>query len=426
MRIGYLVNMYPRTSHSFIRREIEAVEAAGDEVTRYSVRPLDEDLVNEADRREAARTQVVLDAGVARHVWAVVLLALTRPAKLARAFVLAFRMGWGSDRGLLRHFAYLAEAAVLAAWLRRDRVEHLHAHFGTNPAAVAAICSLLGGPAFSFTVHGSEFEKPHLLALGEKIRLAAFVVAISSYGRAQLYKCARDQDWSKIHVVRCGLRDDLLGATAAPLPSAPRLVCVARLVRLKGHAILLDAAARLVEEGVPFEIVLAGDGPYRPQVVKMIAERGLQDRVRLTGWLDSDQIRGEILASRAMVLPSLSEGLPVVLMESLALGRPTIATAISGIPELVEDGVNGWLVPAGSAEALAVAMRQALEASPATIDAMGRKGASIVAERHDAAREASRLRSLFRSRGSLSTPVGPDPDGGSASSPGTRPTDRIA
>lgn len=397
MRVGYLVNLYPRTSHSFIRREIEAVEAGGDEVLRYSLRPLDEVLVNEADRRELTRTQVVLGAGIARHVGAVLLLALTRPADLARAFALAFRMGWRSDRGLLRHLAYLAEASVLLGWLRRDGVEHLHAHFGTNPAAVAALCTTLGGPTFSFTVHGSELEKPHLLALTEKIHRASFVAAISGFGRAQLYKYSRDEDWPKIHVVRCGLSDDLLRAMPTPLPREPRLICVARLVRLKGHTFLLDAAERLAADGVPFEIVLAGDGPYRSQISKMIEERRLQGRVRMTGWLDTEQVRRAILESRAMVLPSLSEGLPVVLMESLALGRPAIATAISGIPELVESGVNGWLVPVGSAEALAVAMRQALETSPDRLEAMGRAGAATVAERHDASREARRLQALFRS-----------------------------
>ena len=405
MKVAYLVNQYPRTSHSFIRREIEAVEAAGDEVLRYTIRPLDEELVNEADRRELTRTRVVLDAGIARHLGAVLLLALTRPVDLARALALAFRMGWRSDRGLLRHLAYLAEAAVLRAWLRRDRVEHLHAHFGTNPAAVAALCSTLGGPPFSFTVHGSELEKPHLLALTEKIHLASFVVAISGFGRAQLYKCARDEDWNKIHVVRCGLGEDLLGAVPTPLPREPRLVCVARLVRLKGHVFLLDAAARLATEGIPFEIVLAGDGPFRPQITKMIEERNLQDRVRLAGWLDTEQVRQAILESRAMVLPSLSEGLPVVLMESLALGRPAIATAISGIPELIEAGVNGWLVPVGSAEALAVAMRQALETPRDRLEAMGRAGAATVAEKHDASCEARRLQALFRSAATRSAPA---------------------
>ena len=406
MKVGYLVNQYPRTSHSFIRREIQAVEAGGDSVARYSVRPLNEELVNEEDRRELAKTRIVLDAGVARHLGAVLRIALQHPVRFWRSLRLAWRLGLKSDRGMVRHFAYLTEASVLVEWLRRDGVEHLHAHFGTNPAAVAALCNSLGGPPFSFTVHGSELERPQLLALQEKIHRSAFTVAISNFGRAQLFKWASDDDWPKIHVVRCGLGEDLLTAEPSPAPPVPRLVCVARLVRLKGHSILLDAAAALAREGRTFEIVLAGDGPYRARVEAMVEQRDLQDRIRVAGWLNAEQVRRAILDARVMVLPSLSEGLPVVLMESLALGRPVIATAISGIPELVEPGIGGWLVPAGSVEALTDAMRQALDASPEKLTEMGRAGAALVRSRHDARREADRLRSLFRATADGTVPEG--------------------
>lgn len=396
MRIAYLVNQYPRTSHSFIRREIHAVEALGVQVLRFSLRPLDEELVDDADRRELALTRIVLDQGVVRHALAIAIAALRRPAALARAVVLAVRLGWRSDRGLVRHFAYLAEAAVLASWLRRDPADHVHAHFGTNSAAVALLCHALGGPTYSFTVHGSEFDKPEFLGLGEKIRRAAFAVAVSSFGRAQLCRWARDEDWPKVHVVHTGVGEELLRAPPMPVPAAPRLVCVARLVRLKGHAVLIEAAARLAKEGLPFEIVLAGDGPFRARIVDLIREFGVEDRVKLAGWMNANQVREAILGARAMVLPSLSEGLPVVIMEALALGRPVISTAISGIPELVEPGVTGWLVPAGSVDPLVHAMHEALQATPARLEEMGRAGAARVARRHDAAEEARKLVGLVR------------------------------
>jgi glycosyltransferase involved in cell wall biosynthesis len=396
LRIAYLVNQYPRTSHSFIRREIHAVEALGVQVLRFSLRPLDEELIDDADRRELALTRVVLEQGVLRHAIAIATAALRRPAALGRAVVLAVRLGWRSDRGLVRHFAYLAEAAVLASWLRRDPADHVHAHFGTNSAAVALLCHALGGPTYSFTVHGSEFDKPEFLGLGEKIRRAAFAVAVSSFGRAQLCRWARDEDWPRIHVVHTGVGEELLRASPTAVPAVPRLVCVARLVRLKGHAVLIEAAARLAAEGIPFEIVLAGDGPFRARIVELIREFGVVDRVKLAGWMNANQVREAILGARALVLPSLSEGLPVVIMEALALGRPVIATAISGIPELVEPGVTGWLVPAGSVDPLVRAMREVLQAAPARLEEMGRRGAAIVAQRHDAAQEARRLTDLIR------------------------------
>lgn len=396
MRIAYLVNTYPRTSVSFIRREIDALEQQGVEVLRFSQRPLEGDLPTDADRREAARTRFILSEGIARHVLALAGVALRRPAGFARALRAAVRLGWRSDRGLARHAAYLAEACVLFRWLTEARVDHLHAHFGSNPAAVALLCRMLGGPAYSFTVHGpEEFDKPAFLGLREKIRHAAFVVAVSSYGRAQLCRWASFEDWPRIQVIRCGLDGELLHAPLSPVPAAPRFVCVARLNEQKGHMLLLEAVARLREEGRELEVVLAGDGPLRPQLEEAIRRLGLAASVRIAGWMSASQVREAILSSRALLLPSFAEGLPVVLMEALALGRPAITTAIAGIPELVEPGVAGWLVPAGSVEALVGAMRDALEATPARLEAMGRAGAARVGRLHDAGVEASKLAVLF-------------------------------
>jgi colanic acid/amylovoran biosynthesis glycosyltransferase len=397
VKIAYLVNCYPRTSHSFIRREIQAVERLGVEVRRYSVRPLEEELVSEADREEMRKTRVILAEGPLGHVRAVLATALRNPGGLARATALAFRMGRRSDRGLLRNLIYVAEACVLAGMLRRDPVDHVHAHFGTNSAAVAMLCHEVGGPTFSFTVHGpEEFDRPEFLWIGEKAHRAAFVVAISSFGRSQLYRWARFEDWPRIHVVRCGVEDELLRAPPRPVPSAPRLLCVARLSEQKGHLLLVEAAARLAAEGVPLEIVLAGDGPLRAPVEAAIRAAGLEGKVRVAGWMSSTQVREAIQDARALVLPSFAEGLPVVVMEALALGRPVITTAVAGTPELVEPGVNGWLVAAGSVEALVPAMRAGLEAPPERLAEMGRRGAALVAERHDVSREAARLVEHFR------------------------------
>jgi colanic acid/amylovoran biosynthesis glycosyltransferase len=397
VRVAYLVNRYPRTSHSFIRREIRALEAQGVEVLRYSLRPLDEELATEADREEVPRTRVVLAVGAAGLAVAVAAVAAASPIAFARAAALALRLGRRSYAGMLRHVAYLAEACVLLRWLRAAGVDHLHAHFGTNPAAVALLCRTLGGPPFSFTAHGpDEFDKPEALKLGEKIHGAAFVVGVSSYGRSQLWRWARPEDWAKVKVVHCGLDADFLACPPGPVPEARRLVCVARLHEQKGHLLLVEAAERLAREGLDFEILLAGDGPLRGAIEEKVRRAGLQGRVRIAGWMGADRVREAILASRAMVLPSFAEGLPVTLMESLALGRPVITTAIAGIPELVETGVTGWLVPAGAVDELAQAMRAALEAAPAELERMGRAGAERVARRHAAAIEAARLAAHFR------------------------------
>jgi colanic acid/amylovoran biosynthesis glycosyltransferase len=396
MTIGYLISYYPKPSHSFIRREISAVEAQGLRVVRYSVRPGGEE-VDEADVAEKGRTSVLLDAGPLRLALAAARVAVTRPATFLRALALAWRIGRKSARGTLRNLAYLVEACLLQGWCRRDGVQHLHAHFGSNTAAVAMLCHELGGPTFSFTAHGIEtFDAPEFLALDEKVGRAAFTVAVCHFGRSQLCRWSDPIHWPRIHVVRCGVDRQFLDRAPAAAPSGSRLVCVARLSPEKGHLPLLAAAARLMESGRAMELVLVGDGPLRPTLERLIEKLGLQAHVRLAGWKSGAGVVEEILGSRALVLPSFSEGLPVVLMEAMALGRPVIASQITGIPELVEPRITGWLVPAGSDEALATAMMEALDAPLSDLDRMGREGARRVAELHDASAEGARLAALFR------------------------------
>jgi glycosyltransferase involved in cell wall biosynthesis len=146
---------------------------------------------------------------------------------------------------------------------------------------------------------------------------------------------------------------------------------------------LVEAAAELARCGVRFELVLVGDGEMRGEIEAAIVHHGLGDRIRITGWADGERVRKEILAARALVLPSFAEGLPVVLMEAFALGRPVISTFVAGIPELVVPGRSGWLVPAGSVDALAGAMHEALTASPDDLDRMAREGEKRVRELHD-------------------------------------------
>ncbi|MGA8893437.1 MAG: glycosyltransferase [Anaeromyxobacteraceae bacterium] len=397
MKIAYVVNAYPRTSHSFIRREIQALEAAGTTVARFSFRPPDGELATPADREELTRTRVVLDVGAGGLVAALLRSAIARPRAFARAIALSFRMGRRSQVGVAHHLAYLAEACVLLGWFREEGVEHVHAHFGTNSTDVALLCHVLGGPTFSFTAHGpDEFDRPEALGLREKIREAAFAVGVSSYGRSQLWRWADPADWAKIHVVHCGLDRGFLDTPPSPVPPGRRLVCVARLSEQKGHLLLLEAAARLAREGLDFEIVLAGDGPLRPAIEAVIRREGLERCIRVAGWMGSDAVRELLVSSRGLVLPSFAEGLPVTIMESLALGRPVVTTSIAGIPELVEPGKTGWLVPPGSPDALVEAMRAILTAPVDELERMGREGAARVAHQHDAASEAARLTALFQ------------------------------
>jgi len=258
------------------------------------------------------------------------------------------------------------------------------------------LARVLGGPSYSFTAHGpEEFDKPDLLGLREKIAHAAFVVGVSSFGRSQLYRYCDAEQWDKVQVVRCGVDESYVKHTPTPLPEHPRFVSVGRLCEQKGQLLLVKATAKLVREGHSLELVLVGDGPMRKEVEQVIAREGIGEHVRITGWASGETVQREIEQARVFVLPSFAEGLPVVLMEALGRGRPVISTYVAGIPELVGDNECGFLVPAGSVDAVADAMRRALTSSTDQLSSMGETGYRRVTEMHDARTNAGILLGLF-------------------------------
>lgn len=392
MRIAYLVNRYPAVSHSFIRREILALEGQGASVLRVASRGWDGTLVDPADIAERRRTHYLLRAGAAGLAASVAKAFFAGPVRFLRATGLALRMARMSPRPLPIHLAYLAQACRLRELAREEGVAHVHAHFGTNSTEVAMLCAALGGPGYSFTVHGpEEFDLPLGLHLKEKVERAKFVAAVSSFGRSQLYRWIPHAHWPKVKVVRCGVDDTFLSGRVAEVAASRMLVCVGRLCEQKGQLLLLSAAREMMARGFEFELVLAGDGAMRPELERLIDAYGLSGRVRITGWVSGEQVRALLLAARALVLPSFAEGLPVVLMEAMALQRPVITTRIAGIPELVRDGEDGWLVPAGDCQALVRAWAQLLQTEPDRLRAMGRQARERVERMHSTAEAARRL-----------------------------------
>jgi glycosyltransferase involved in cell wall biosynthesis len=399
LKIAYLINAYPKVSHSFIRREILALERQGLEVRRIALRGWDGPLPDDEDRRERERTSYVLRGGARSLLLPVLRVLLQSPLRLLRGVRLAARMARSSDRPLPYHLVYVAEACRILRWVRSAGAERLHAHFGTNSAEVAMLVHALGGPPYSFTVHGPE-EFMRELGLTEKIRRASLVVAISSFCRSQLFMSASYEDWPKIRIIRCGLEKSFYANIVArpEAATAARLSCVGRLTEAKGQPLLIQAAALLASRNIDFELVLAGDGPLRPAIEALIGKLRLSDRVRITGWISGAQVREELLASRAMVLPSFAEGLPVVIMEAMALRRPVLTTYVAGIPELVTHGETGWMFPAGSVEDLAQAMEQCLRCPQQEIERMGEAAHRRVVGLHSIDEEARKLAALFRAK----------------------------
>ena len=396
LRLAYLTTQYPAVSHTFIRRELLALEGRGHTILRLAIRAADAPPVDPLDEAELRRTLHCLAQPASRFLRAGLACALANPPRYLRALGLALRSGLRSERGVARHLAYLAEACLLLRELQRAAIQHVHVHFGTNAADVARLVRRLGGPSYSFTVHGpDEFDAPRAFDLQGKAADAAFVVAISDFTGAQLRRWVRPEHWDRIHVVHCTVGPEFFAAARPVDPESQTLVCVGRLAPQKGQLLLLDAFADVAREFSRARLVLVGDGELRGAIEQRRAALGLQGRVEITGYLRESDVRACILAARAMVLPSFAEGLPMAIMEAFALGRPVVSTYIAGIPELVRDGETGWLAPAGNRERLAASLRAALTAPAAQLDRMAAAGAALVRRGHDSATEAARLEQLI-------------------------------
>lgn len=396
MRIAYLTSVYARASDSFVRGEVLALRELGHRVDTFSIRrPPVEELVSEEIRREHDSTEYLLAEGLPKMASALLGWSLRAPGRLARCLALCGRLGNPGLRGRLVPFAYLLEAGLLARRLRRLEIEHLHDHIAEGSASVALLASVLSGTPFSFTVHGpEEFERAASLALEEKTRAARFVVAITEFARSQVCRWIDPGLWSKVHVVHCGVDPRFLEAPIEP-PGDDRLVTVARLVPQKGLDVLVEALAEVRRRGAGLDLVVIGDGPMRPALARRIAELHLEEAVSLRGWLGVDEVAAEVELAKALVLPSFAEGLPIVLMEAMARGRPVVATRVGGIAELVEPGVNGWLVAPGSVEQLTAALDALASAGKEQTARMGREGAAAVAREHDRLEEARKLAALM-------------------------------
>lgn len=396
MRIGYLMNAYPMTSTTFIRREIHAIEDEGVEVKRYAIRPWSEELVDDQDKAEKDITFYLLVGRLGGLLGDFAKECVTNPAGMGRALKTWMTLWRNAGRGFVPHVAYLLEAISLKRRANADGISHLHTHFSTNSAAVAMLSHRLGGPGYSFTAHGpDEFVDWGRSSLGLKVAQSRFAIAISNYCRVLLARAAGMEYWDRLHIVGCGIDVDEFASSDAPFDASAPFVSVGRLCPQKAQTLVVEAVAQVAQKHPKVRVTLIGDGESRADVEAAIARHGIAENVTLMGWQDNETVRAELGRARALLLPSFAEGLPVVIMEALALGRPAISTYIAGIPELVDEDC-GWIIPAGSVADIARAMEEALADTPAALKAKGAEGRTRVIERHDVRKNAAALLDLIR------------------------------
>ena len=403
MRVGYVVHTYPAISHAFISREVEGLRRAGADVHTLSVHRAGEEHVrSESDRREAAGTDWILPVSPLRLA-AAHLRALGHPMAYLKTLRFAVGQAPGGLRACLWQVFYFAEAIYVWAWARRHRLEHLHAHLAnvaTDDAWLATIFDRFADPqghwTWSFTMHGpTEFFAVRRFNLAAKVAAADCVVCISDFCRSQLMLLCPPSSWEKLVVVRCGADlERYRFRPPRPMGGSMAVLCVGRLVPRKGQAILLEVLASLAGR-MAITVTLAGSGPEEGTLRQLAERLGIASSVTFAGPVGQDELPGLFARHDVFCLPSFAEGVPVVLMEAMAVGLPVVSTPIAGVPELVEHAVSGLLVPPGRADALAQAL-SSLTGDQPLVQKLAAAGRTVVEERFDSARCAAQLAAQFQ------------------------------
>ena len=399
LRLAYLVSRYPAVSHTFILREVSQLRARGFQIEVASINRPDRapEAMTDSERTETTRTYMVKAHGVrgalAAHLW-----GLMRPLTWLRGSYHALRSGgWNLQRSLYGFF-YFTEALMLWRWMKHKKLVHLHVHFATAAANVALLLKQFAPIGLSITVHGpDEFYDAPGQRLKDKIAMADFIVCIGAFARSQLMHLSPSSDWPKFEVCPLGVDLERYTPNLARVPAPFTILCVGRLCSAKGQPILIDACRRLAAEGRSVRLVLVGTGPDEADLQTMVANAGLTQSVIFTGALNENEVRRWYAQADTFALASFAEGIPVVLMEAMASGIPCVTTRITGIPELIRDGIDGLLVAPSDAGELASALASLMDDPDLRFD-LARNGRARVAEKYNLTRNIDRLGEMFVKR----------------------------
>lgn len=364
MKVAYIVSLFPKISETFILREILALKARGVDVVIVSLKSRREATVHpEASELSAATT----DAPSADRAAAALLLRLWRQPIVTLSMIARVVFSHALHPSILaKSLPLLAAAAYLGEELRQRGVHRIHAHWATYPALVAWAIQRFEGIPYSITAHAHDIFLPNPL-LAAKIEESGFTVTISGFNRDHLAGRCGPRAAAKIHVIHCGVPLDQFRMREAPAAGPPRLVSVGRMVEYKGFPTLLKALATLRGRGRDVSLDLIGDGPLEGRIRDVVRDLRLDGSVRLMGARTQEEVRSALAGATSCVLAcergrnGEMDGIPVVLMEAMALGVPVVSTRLSGIPEIVEDGRTGLLAAPADPGSLASAVDRVIQ-----------------------------------------------------------------
>jgi colanic acid/amylovoran biosynthesis glycosyltransferase len=396
IRIAYLVSQYPAVNHTFILREILELRRLGFDIRVASIRAPDRpfDRLTAEEQDEQRSTFYVKPMGAFGMLAVNFRSMCAHPLSYVRGLAYALRIAGFNARAVVFNLFYFAEAVAVADWMRRGRLSHLHMHFTST---VGLLARRILPMRTSATIHGpAEFTDPAGFYLREKLQAFDLVCAISEYGRGQLMRYSDDTQWAKFRVARLGVDPALYAPRPfRENPSRFEILFVGRLAPVKGPDVLIAALDRLVRQGRLVQLRFAGDGPARAGLERAVAHLGLTQRVIFEGWQNADRVQALYRQADVFALPSIAEGIPVVLMEAMAMEIPCVTTRITGIPELIRDEIDGLLVAPSQEEELAAAIARLLD-NPQLRLRLGRSGRQRILEDYDLRRNTQHLAAIFR------------------------------
>ncbi|HEY5876356.1 MAG TPA: glycosyltransferase family 4 protein [Ilumatobacteraceae bacterium] len=403
-RIAYVMTHYPYPSQTFLMEEVLGVEGDGLHVAPIAINPAAEsDMLTDELRHERDRTFYVKSLSLPRLVLAITRRGWRHPLRLAGVFARAMRSAGTDLRLALWRAFHVAEGVVVWDHCRRSHISHLHAQFGGMPAAVAMYAAEVAARVdgrddvtWSYTVHGyHDFMNEREIRLDVKTASATMVVCISDFIASQVMRVAAPEDWSKVHVVRCGIALDRFPMRPSrPVGERAVVLTVGRLSTEKGQLVLLHAMRLLADRGRDVELRVIGSGPLDEMLRAERDRLDLGERVVMLGLRPSHEVAAELLASDVFCLPSFAEGLPISIMEAMAVGVPVVSTSVGGITELVTTGESGWCTAPGRADLIADALELAITEGE-TRDRVIAEARRRVEDAHDTVQSARAMRKLL-------------------------------
>lgn len=395
-KIAYLVSEYPAISHAFIYTEIAELRKQGVSVDTFSINlTKNASQLQPLEQAEIESTIYIKAINPIKALFSTVSFLIKHPQRYTKMFMAALSLGKKGLKSFLKGLGYLVESVLLLNELNKRNISHVHNHFGNAAAMVAMISERSGLISYSLSLHGPAiFDSVDSELLEEKIKHAKFIRTISQYCQSQAMKLVPFEYWHKFSIVRCGVDLNHFSCHETNKNEVPVLLCVGRLVSQKAQHILVEASYQLKNQGIEHQLIFVGAGPDLQSLEHLVAQRKLDSVVSFAGAIGQQALIHYYNKADILVLPSFSEGIPVVLMEAMAMKLPVVSTRVAGIPELIESECEGLLVSPSSVGELSDAIQKLIH-NPSLTKEYSDNAFHKVTEHYNASINSIKMAELF-------------------------------